>query len=192
MTDGPLIVQSDKTLLLEIDHELSDECRHSIAPFAELERAPEHIHTYRITNLGLWNARAANHDAEFVIDALLKYSRYPVPHALLVDIAETMARYGRLSLHMHPVHGLILQSSDRTVLEEVLRSKKITPLVGKHVGKPWVQEFCHPFHDTVRWLPQFHPVEPRGWKIMSHQHPWGQGQRTQGGLFHWADTKKHP
>ena len=80
MTDGPLIVQSDKTLLLEIDHPESSECRHAIAPFAELERAPEHIHTYRITPLGLWNARAAGHDAEFVVDALLRYSRYPVPH----------------------------------------------------------------------------------------------------------------
>ena len=133
MTDGPLIVQSDKTLLLEIDHELSNECRHAIAPFAELERAPEHIHTYRITPLGLWNARAAHHDAEAVIDALLKYSRYPVPHALLIDIAETMARYGRLTLHMHPTHGLVLQSSDRSVLEEVLRSKKVTPLVGARI-----------------------------------------------------------
>ena len=138
MTDGPLIVQSDKTLLLEIDHELSAECRHAIAPFAELERAPEHIHTYRITNLGLWNARAALHDAEFVIDALLKYSRYPVPHALLVDIAETMSRYGRLTLHMHPVHGLVLQSNDNSVLEEVLRSKKIIPLVGKRIDQETV------------------------------------------------------
>ena len=135
MTDGPLIVQSDKTLLLEIDHELSGECRHAIAPFAELERAPEHIHTYRITPLGLWNARAALHDAESVVDTLLKYSRYPVPHALLVDIAETMARYGRLQLHMHPVHGLVLTANDRTVLEEILHSKKITPLVGKRIDE---------------------------------------------------------
>jgi len=133
MTDGPLIVQSDKTLLLEIDHELSAECRHAIAPFAELERAPEHIHTYRITPLGLWNARAAHHDAEAVVDALIKYSRYPVPHALLIDIAETMARYGRLQLHMHPTHGLVLQANDRTVLEEILRSKKVIPLIGKRV-----------------------------------------------------------
>jgi DNA excision repair protein ERCC-3 len=135
MTDGPLIVQSDKTLLLEIDHELSGECRHAIAPFAELERAPEHIHTYRITPLGLWNARAALHDAESVIDTLLKYSRYPVPHALLVDIAETMARYGRLQLHMHPVHGLVLTANDRTVMEEILHSKKIKPLVGKRIDE---------------------------------------------------------
>ena len=59
MSDGPLIVQSDKTLLLDIDHILSDECRRSIASFAELEKSPEHIHTYRLTPLGLWNARAS-------------------------------------------------------------------------------------------------------------------------------------
>lgn len=130
MSDGPLIVQSDKTLLLEVDHEQADDCRKAIAPFAELERAPEHIHTYRLTPLGLWNARAAGHDAEQVVDTLLTYSRYPVPHALLIDVAETMARYGRLQLNNHPVHGLVLQSIDAPVLEEVLRSKKVAPLLG--------------------------------------------------------------
>jgi len=138
MTDGPLIVQSDKTLLLEIDHVQSVECRQAIAPFAELERAPEHIHTYRITPLGLWNARAAGHDAEAVVDTLLRYSRYPVPHALLVDVAETMLRYGRMQLHMHPSHGLILQATDVNVLEEVLRSKKVIPLVGKRLDEQTV------------------------------------------------------
>ncbi len=135
MSDGPLIVQSDKTLLLEVDHSLADECRRAIAPFAELERAPEHVHTYRVTPLGLWNARAAGHDAELVVDTLLRYSRYAVPHALLVDIAETMARYGRLQLTMHPVHGLVLHTNDRPVLEEVLRSKKIQPLVGARIDQ---------------------------------------------------------
>ncbi len=130
MTDGPLIVQSDKTLLLEVDHPLAQECRLAIAPFAELERAPEHVHTYRLTPLGLWNARAAGHDAELVVDTLLRYSRYAVSHALLVDVADTMGRYGRLKLMNHPAHGLVLESSDRAVLEEVLRSKKIQPLLG--------------------------------------------------------------
>ncbi|GAA3711876.1 DEAD/DEAH box helicase [Nonomuraea antimicrobica] len=134
MSDGPLIVQSDKTLLLEVDHERADACRKAIAPFAELERAPEHVHTYRITPLALWNARAAGHDAEQVIDALIGHSRYPVPHALLVDIAETMARYGRLRLEKDPGHGLVLTSTDRAVLEEVLRSKKIQPMLGDRVG----------------------------------------------------------
>ncbi|TDD26724.1 DEAD/DEAH box helicase [Actinomadura sp. KC06] len=134
MTDGPLIVQSDKTLLLEVDHELAGACRKEIAPFAELERAPEHVHTYRVTPLALWNARAAGHDAEQVVDTLLRYSRYPVPHALLVDVADTMARYGRLRLEKDPVHGLVLASSDRSVLEEVLRAKKIKGMIGERVG----------------------------------------------------------
>jgi DNA excision repair protein ERCC-3 len=133
MTDGPLIVQSDKTLLLEVDHELAAACRRAIAPFAELERSPEHVHTYRVTPLGLWNARAAGHDAEMVVDALLTYSRYAVPHALLVDVAETMARFGRLQLQNDPVHGLVLHSVDRAVLEEVLRSNKVAPMLGARI-----------------------------------------------------------
>ena len=142
MTDGPLIVQSDKTLLLEVGHEQSVECRRAIAPFAELERSPEHVHTYRITNLALWNARAAGHDAEQVVDALIKYSRYPVPHALLVDIAETMGRYGRLRLENDPAHGLVLRSIDTPVLEEVLRSKRMQPLIGARVDADTV--IVHP------------------------------------------------
>jgi DNA excision repair protein ERCC-3 len=133
MTDGPLIVQSDKTLLLDIDHGMSTECRRAIAPFAELERSPEHIHTYRLTNLGLWNARAAGHDAEMVIDTLIKYSRYAVPHSILVDVAETMSRYGRLRLEADPIHGLILVTTDTAVLEEVIRAKKIAPLLGVRI-----------------------------------------------------------
>ncbi|MFC5997860.1 DNA repair helicase XPB [Quadrisphaera sp. GCM10027208] len=133
MNDGPLIVQSDKTLLLEVDHPAAEACRRAIAPFAELERAPEHVHTYRLTPLGLWNARAAGHDAEQVVDVLLEHSRYPVPHALLVDVAETMSRFGRLQLANHPAHGLVLRALDVPVLEEVLRSAKVKPLVGARV-----------------------------------------------------------
>jgi DNA excision repair protein ERCC-3 len=135
---GPLIVQSDKTLLLEIDHPQAQDCRKAIAPFAELERSPEHVHTDRLTPLGLWNARAAGHDAEQVVDTLLAYSRYTVPHALLVDIAETMARYGRLRLEKHPNHGLVLVSQDRPVLEEVLRAKKVKPMLGERVDEDTV------------------------------------------------------
>ncbi|WP_216915907.1 DNA repair helicase XPB [Nocardia noduli] len=142
MTDGPLIVQSDKTLLLEIDHESSALARQAIAPFAELERAPEHVHTYRVTPLALWNARAAGHDAEQVVDALVTYSRYAVPQPLLVDIVDTMARYGRLQLVKHPAHGLMLVSLDRAVLEEVLRHKKIAPMLGARIDADTVQ--VHP------------------------------------------------
>ncbi|MGH4013434.1 MAG: DNA repair helicase XPB [Pseudonocardiaceae bacterium] len=127
---GPLIVQSDKTLLLEVDHPAAAEARAAIAPFAELERAPEHVHTYRVTPLALWNARAAGHDAEQVVDALVCFSRYAVPQAMLVDVVDTMGRYGRLQLVQDPAHGLALASLDRAVLEEVLRHKKIAPMLG--------------------------------------------------------------
>jgi DNA excision repair protein ERCC-3 len=130
---GPLVVQSDKTLLLEVDHPAAEACRIAIAPFAELERAPEHIHTYRLTPLGLWNARAAGHDAEQVVDTLLTYSRYPVPNGLLVDVADTMDRYGRLRIEKHPTHGLVLVTTDRPVLMEVLKSAKVKGLVGARV-----------------------------------------------------------
>lgn len=142
MTDGPLIVQSDKTLLLEVDHESADAARQAIAPFAELERAPEHVHTYRVTPLALWNARAAGHDAEQVVDALVSFSRYAVPQPLLVDIVDTMARYGRLQLVKHPAHGLVLVSLDRAVLEEILRHKKIQPMLGARLDDDTV--IVHP------------------------------------------------
>lgn len=183
---GPLIVQSDKTLLLEVDHDRADACRRAIAPFAELERAPEHIHTYRVTPLGLWNARAAGHDAEQVVDALVEYSRYPVPHALLVDIAETMARYGRLTLSKHPVHGLVLTSTDRPVLEEILRSKKVQPLVGARIDpdtvavhpsergqvKQTLLKLGWPAEDLAGYVDgEAHPIElaEDGWSLRPYQ-----------------------
>ena len=186
MNDGPLIVQSDKTLLLDVDHRQSDECRREIAPFAELEKSPEHIHTYRLTNLGLWNARAAGHDAEQVIDTLLKYSRYAVPHALLVDIAETMSRYGRLRLEAHPTHGLILTSNDAAVLKEVTRGKKIAPMLGMplddetivvHPGqrgflKQALLKLGWPAEDFAGYVDgEHHDIElnQEGWQIRKYQ-----------------------
>jgi DNA excision repair protein ERCC-3 len=142
MTDGPLIVQSDKTLLLEVDHPDAPAARAAIAPFAELERSPEHVHTYRVTPLALWNARAAGHDAEQVVDALVRYSRYAVPQPLLVDVVDTMGRYGRLQLTNSPVHGLVMVALDRAVLEEVLRQKKIAPLLGARIDDDTV--LVHP------------------------------------------------
>jgi DNA excision repair protein ERCC-3 len=138
VTDGPLIVQSDKTVLLEIAHPDAPAARAQLAPFAELERSPEHIHTYRITPLALWNARAAGHDAEQVVDALVRWSRFPVPQALLVDIVDTMGRYGRLVLRSIPGQGLVLVARDRMVLAEVLRNKKIAPMIGQRIDEDTV------------------------------------------------------
>jgi DNA excision repair protein ERCC-3 len=186
VTDGPLIVQSDKTLLLEVDHPAARECRAAIAPFAELERSPEHVHTYRVTPLALWNARAAGHDAEQVVDALVRYSRYPVPHALLVDVADTMDRFGRLTLQNDPVHGLVLSSSDRAVLEEVIRSKKVAPMLGARIDgdtvvvhpsergrlKQALLKVGWPAEDLAGYVDgQAHPIElaQDGWHLRDYQ-----------------------
>ena len=142
MTDGPLIVQSDKSLLLEVGHPRAQAARAAIAAFAELERAPEHVHTYRITDLGLWNARAAGYDAESVVAALVDNSRYPVPHSLLIDVADTMDRYGRLQLQTHPAHGLVLHALDQAVLEEVSRTKRTQGMLGARIDERTV--LVHP------------------------------------------------
>lgn len=172
MTDGALIVQSDKTLLLEVDHPRSAEARRAIAPFAELERAPEHIHTYRITPLGLWNARAAGHDAEQVVDALVTHSRYPVPHALLVDVADTMARYGRLTLLKEDDGRLVLRTTDRAVLTEVLRHKRIKPLIGERIDDDTV--VVHPSergHLKQELLKVGWPAEDEAGYVDGEAHP---------------------
>ncbi|CAN5146960.1 DEAD/DEAH box helicase [soil metagenome] len=184
--DGPLIVQSDKTLLLEVDHALAAECRMAIAPFAELERSPEHVHTYRLTPLGLWNARAAGHDAEQVVDALVRFSRYAVPHALLVDVADTMDRYGRLRLEQDPVHGLVLRTTDRAVLEEVVRNKKVSPMLGARLDPETCLAFASergrlkqallkvgwPAEDLAGYVDgEAHPIElvQDGWELRDYQ-----------------------
>lgn len=138
MADGPLIVQSDRTVLLEVAHPDAESARHELAIFAELERAPEHIHTYRITRLGLWNARAAGHDAEDMLATLDRWSRFPVPPSVSIDIAETVGRYGRLVIERTPVAedgtggDLILRSTDAAVLTEVSKNKRIQPLLLGH------------------------------------------------------------
>ncbi len=141
---GPLIVQSDKTALLEIDHPLATDARHDLSIFAELERAPEHIHTYRITKLGLWNARAAGHDSQFVIDVLEKYSKYPIPPTVTKDISDLMSRYGKLRITRDDENRLLLLSDDKAVLAEVGRQRKIKelilePIVGGFVLAEWAR-----------------------------------------------------
>jgi len=137
-SDNPLIVQSDHTALLEVGHPLAEACRAGLARFAELEKSPEHIHTYKITPLSLWNARAAGMSAGEIVEVLRTYSRYAVPASILVEIADQVARYGRLRLSKEE-GGLVLSSSEPAVLEEVLRSKKVAPLVGKRLDAGHVE-----------------------------------------------------
>jgi DNA excision repair protein ERCC-3 len=131
---NPLIVQGDRTILVEVDNPRYAEARDALAPFAELEKSPEHIHTYRLTNLSLWNAAAAGLSAQAMVDVLGKYSKFPLPGNLSADLAETVSRYGRIKLERHE-DKLRLVCSDRPLLEELARQPKLKEFLGERLGQ---------------------------------------------------------
>ena len=90
--DNPLIIQSDKTILLEVDNSRYEDARDTISGFAELIKSPEHVHTYKITNLSLWNAAASGMAASRIIAALEAYSRYAVPENVIIDVEDYVSR----------------------------------------------------------------------------------------------------
>jgi len=137
--DNPLIVQSDRTVLLEAGHPRAEACRAQLARFAELERSPEHIHTYRITPLSIWNARASGMAAEEMVAALREFSRYPLPASVAYEIADQAARYGRLRLERMDGGALRLTVSDPAILEEVVRARSVAGLIGERLAPDSVE-----------------------------------------------------
>ena len=129
---NPLIVQSDRTVLVEVDNPRYAEARDALAPFAELEKSPEHIHTYRISDLSLWNAAAAGISAEQMLDVLAQFSKFPLPSNLAVDIEERVSRYGRVRLEKHG-EKLRLICQDAPLLEELARQSKLRQLFGERL-----------------------------------------------------------
>ena len=130
---NPLIVQGDRTVLLEVDNPLHADARDAIAPFAELEKSPEHIHTYRLTPLSLWNAAAAGMSAEQMVEALTTFSKFPLPPNLPTDLRELVGRYGRVSL-VRIEGSLRLLSDDVALLEELARQKSVRDYLGERTG----------------------------------------------------------
>ena len=127
--NNPLIVQGDRTVLVEVDNPKYAEARDALAPFAELEKSPEHIHTYRLSDLSLWNAAAAGLTADDMIVALRKYSKFPLPMNLLTEISERVERYGRVKLIKHG-EKLKLVCADKPLLEELARQPKLRDYLG--------------------------------------------------------------
>ena len=181
---GPLIVQSDRTVLLETDHPAAEQARHELAIFAELERAPEHIHTYRITRLGLWNARAAGHDADFIIGSLTQWSKYPLPETVVSEIRSTIDRFGKLVISRDE-QGLLLQSQNQAILTEVTTNPKIAELLEGKSGdgfrvRDWARgqlkqqllKLGWPAEDNAGFTPGTpHAIELKqnGWQIRDYQ-----------------------
>lgn len=132
---NPLIVQSDRSLLLEVDNPLYSSARDDLARFAELEKSPEHIHTYRITPLSLWNAASAGLTPEAAVDILARYSKFDLPNNVLVDIKDYINRFGRLKLSKSDAGDLLLKSEDPMLIAEVSRNKRIAPHVIEQIDR---------------------------------------------------------
>ncbi|WCK56042.1 helicase-associated domain-containing protein [Aneurinibacillus sp. Ricciae_BoGa-3] len=119
MMNRPLIVQGDRTLLLEVNHELYKQTRSAILPFAELVKSPDYIHTYRITPLSLWNAASLGMQDEQIIETLERYSKYPIPRMLVQEIKDTVSRFGKIMMRFEN-NDLLLVSEDDGSMEELL------------------------------------------------------------------------
>jgi len=138
MTDfnpaNPLIVQGDHTILVEVGSPRYEAARNELVRFAELVKSPEHIHTYRITPLSIWNARAAGIPATNIVDALCEYSKYPVPDHVLVGINDFASRFGRLKLRRDG-KGLLLSADSEPLAEEIAHTPAIGELLAERVSK---------------------------------------------------------
>jgi len=132
---NPLFVQPDRSILLETFNPRYAEARDEIAPFAELEKSPEHIHTYRVTNLSLWNAAAAGITAKEMIAVLQKYTKFALPANIPTDITETVSRYGRVKLERHDETRLRLRCEDKLLLEELARQPKVKGYLGEKLDE---------------------------------------------------------
>src|SRR5882672_4667483 len=137
MSDGmhydpsnPLIVQGDRSVLVEVDNPRYAESRDALAPFAELEKSPEHIHTYRVSNLSLWNAAAAGITAHEMVAVLQKYTKFALPANIPTDIEETVSRYGRVKLERLDENRLLMRCTDKILLEELARQPKVRGYLG--------------------------------------------------------------
>ena len=132
---NPFIVQADRSILVEVDNPKYAEARDALAPFAELEKSPEHIHTYRVSNLSLWNAAAAGFTAEQMVAVLNRYTKFPIPPNLPADIAETVSRYGRVRLERIDEKSLKLVCADKPLLAELSRQKKLKEYLGEKLDE---------------------------------------------------------
>lgn len=126
---NPLIIQGDRSILVEVNNPKYAAARDALAPFAELEKSPEHIHTYRLTNLSLWNAAAAGLTAAQMVKVLQTFTKFPIPHNVAPDIEEVVQRYGRVRLERSG-DQLKLVCPDKPLLAELLRQKKVAIYLG--------------------------------------------------------------
>ena len=131
----PLIVQSDRTMLLEVDNPHFEACRGIVSRFAELEKSPEYLHTYRITPLSLWNAASSKMSAEEIVEALERFSKYPVPKNVVAEIREQISRYGKVRLVKDEDGTLYIESAEPALLNEIAMHRQVQPFIEARQGE---------------------------------------------------------
>ena len=160
--ENPLIVQSDRTLLLEVDNGGYPAARDALARFAELVKSPEHVHTYRITPLSLWNAASAGHGADEIVAALQEHAKYAVPENVIIDIRDFTNRYGKLRLERNAGGELELRATELTLLREVSGLKSVAPLLGERGPEGYAIPLLNRGLLKQALLKHGYPVEDRG------------------------------
>jgi DNA excision repair protein ERCC-3 len=136
---NPMVVQSDHTVLLEVDNPQYTEARDALARFAELEKSPEHIHTYRLSPLSLWNAAASGLTAAGIVESLVRYSKYDVPGNIQADVRDYVSRFGRLKLRAGPAGELLLSCDDPLLMLEVSRNRTVRQFIREEIDKHTVR-----------------------------------------------------
>lgn len=187
---NPLIVQSDKSVLLEVDNPLYEDARDSLARFAELVKSPEYVHTYRVTPLSLWNAAAMGMSPNEVIEALEEFAKYPIPGNISREIIDYMSRYGQISLYKDDI-DLLLICEDEDLAEEIWANKKVTEFIIDRVDevtfrvdpskrgfiKHALIEIGHPVEDVAGYVEGEHlpfelrptTLEGKEWHLRAYQ-----------------------
>ncbi len=134
ISENPLIVQSDMSMLLEVNSPLYEEVRDAIVPFSEIVKTPEHVHTYRISAISLWNSASAGLNPDQVIERLNKYSRYEISHNLIIGIRELMGRYGRVKIENYDKENFQLSTDNQVLLELFLHTDSVSPYLGELIS----------------------------------------------------------
>ncbi|MBX7059381.1 MAG: DEAD/DEAH box helicase [Leptospirales bacterium] len=155
----PLIVQSDRTMLLEVDNGYFEDARAAVSRFAELEKSPEHMHTYRITPLSLWNAASSRMSAEEIVAALEEFSKYPLPKNVINEIREQISRYGKVKLVKDDTGDLYIISEEKAFLNEIANHRTVQPYIEERRGDQIVIKKSYRGHIKQALIRIGYPVE---------------------------------
>ncbi len=178
----PLIVQSDKTMLLEVDNSEFEACRDLVSKFAELEKSPEYLHTYRISPLSLWNAASIKMSAEEIVEGLEKFARYSVPKNVINEIKEQISRYGKVKLVKEETGELYIISNEKGFITEISNHRAVQPFIDGMEGDKIRIKKEYRGHIKQALIKIGFPVEDLAGYDEGNKYPFNLRATTKGGI----------